>query len=776
MAVPTCPFKAEDLRPQGSAWVLANFHTHTPGSTDFTKSLRPSETALTPREVAQGILDDCVEKGVRVVALTDHNSPSFVRRRVGGELVADPEQESYYALMRGIQDGDLRTYGGILVLPGVEIGAENIHVLGIFPQSPDPGWDALHIAAILEDAGCPAQFYGDHLRSCTELSVSDAVDIIHNQGGIAIPAHIDDASGFLEEEKSEKRLLALILSRPHLFAVEYIENAARRRLMERVENKHFWDVVGSREGSSIAWTQSSDSHFAASLNPARKTPGKAIGTPQRRTWLKLDPGALSFDGVRAALKDPANRVRVDSTSHPLGRQGEYQPLPNDRTYLCAVQIDLRPGAREKMQLSRGVNALAGPPGAGKSTRISALAAASGRAEMVESGERPAIESVDLLLQCGAPGTVGSLWWVHRSEADSVYVAPMKVEGVNLKVEDRSIAKAVPLPERTGESDGRGRAVRDHMEDLKSQGKAPRELAIPQAFSLDSMSKMLADRTRLARFVEWHYVPDDLRDSHRDLHEALRDVTEKRTDLTAAQLRNRIQSILRQLQDARKAARKALNDMFEGEAGSGLHVLGHKGEWENDDRVLTAAQAILALDAPREGEKVLDILGAVEDTVELELRLPQGVQKPGGKLEDALKGILLVSGARDVGPVVVDAPEDYFEPAELTSTLAPVVRAAADNGTQFLIAADDPNIPFAMDADLLLICVRDRRRDAVAPIDGASGGLDRPDTAAWALRNLDGGGDLLARRQQLYGGVIGAARAASRRQEAEAMLDLSERRT
>ena len=198
MSNPTCPFTPDDLASQGSRWVLANFHTHTPASSDYAKSLRPSGQR-SAKDIARGILEDCRKQGVHVLAITDHNSPSFVRvTSRKGKLVADPESESYYAMMRALVRDEPDLFGDILVLPGVEIGAENIHVLGFFPPGDDPGWDVVKIAAILDEGNCRPEIYGDARASCTEFSVADAIDVIHERGGVAIPAHIDGASGFLE--------------------------------------------------------------------------------------------------------------------------------------------------------------------------------------------------------------------------------------------------------------------------------------------------------------------------------------------------------------------------------------------------------------------------------------------------------------------------------------------------------------------------------------------------------------------------------------------------
>ena len=76
----SCPFEPADLEQKGSTWVLANFHTHTPGSRDYAKKLIPN-SKQSHKRIAAGILQDCLDTGVRVIAITDHNSPSFVRKK-----------------------------------------------------------------------------------------------------------------------------------------------------------------------------------------------------------------------------------------------------------------------------------------------------------------------------------------------------------------------------------------------------------------------------------------------------------------------------------------------------------------------------------------------------------------------------------------------------------------------------------------------------------------------------------------------------------------------
>lgn len=785
MSDPKCPFKPENLKQQGSEWILANFHTHTPASNDYAKALLPNEE-LSHQDIARGILEDCLKQDVQVLAVTDHNSPSFLRVKDSkGKLIADPEKESYYAIMRALVEEEADKYSGILVLPGMEIGAENIHVLGIFPPSDDPGWDVVKIAAILEEGNCPPDFYGDAKKSCTEFSVADAIDIIHDRGGIAIPAHIDKDSGFLREE-TQKRLLKLIVSRPHLFAVEYVDDSARVALEKLLNSKDWRDIFAEREGHPIAWTQSCDAHFVLAFNPNQGGNGKAIGTLQRRTWLRLDPQALTFKAVRAALMEPENRVRVDKTSRPRGRQGAYRPRPSNRTYVRAMHFDWGHNRKEILSFNHGINTYVGPRKAGKTARAQAFSVVGGIREdlNVVSPESsgtgggsggPGLKSVDMILECGLGTSDSALWWLHRETPERAYVARMENNKKQIKKFPNTQGKWVDIIS-AGKFDNR--AVRNYFRGLPPNllKSAP---TVPQTFNLESGKKMLQDPVSTARFIEWHYVPDEFRSDHRKTHEQLNGITLNPGSNSVETLSGKLLEIFTNLKEPRKMADKALRSFYKN-SKIGLTIERKKGNWDRASNRRNFAQQILAMEA-RESDPVFNALKSIEDRVYVKLKFDPTVRStaaiPGEQEDFALRGILLVIGAQDLGPIVLDAPGTYFEPAELVETLAPMLLHARDAGTQFVISIDDTNLPFAVDSDVLFVCQRDPKEGRVGPLNKeATGGLEKSSTAMWALRNLDGGGDLFARRTQHYSGVLGTERAERQRKVADALLTMSRRRT
>jgi len=58
--------------------------------------------------------------------------------------------------------------------------------------------------------------------------------------------------------------------------------------------------------------------------------------------------------------------------------------------------------------------------------------------------------------------------------------------------------------------------------------------------------------------------------------------------------------------------------------------------------------------------------------------------------------------------------------------------AKDQGSQFIVAVNDPAFPFAADAELVIPCERDRSGAGVGTLSPAAGGLDNRQTAAWLV--------------------------------------------
>jgi hypothetical protein len=381
----------------------------------------------------------------------------------------------------------------------------------------------------------------------------------------------------------------------------------------------------------------------------------------------------------------------------------------------------------------------------------------------------------MILQRGVGSRASALWWLHRDARERVCVARVKVDGDQLRIHRDAPGQWVQLfPD--GQFDRR--ALRNHFQDLRAS-QARLAPAVPQAYSLSDVQEMLRDPVRVARFIEWHYAPDEHMDRRRKLHEQLKRVTLKPGRMSVVDLAEKLKELLTALKESRREAKAALVDLYK-DSKIGLTVTWEGGSWSRVAERKRVADELLAM-APGEPGAVFGVLKSIEDRARLRLKLPSARESsapaPSTRVRAALKGLLLVIGARDLGPIILDAPGAYLQPAQLTETLAPLVLHARDRGAQFIASIDDTNLPFSVDADLLFVCSRATKEGRVGPLeDEATGPLENAATAAWALRNLDGGGDQFSRRMQLYLPVLGAELSERQRRLAEVVLALGTRRS
>ncbi len=132
----------------------------------------------------RSIVTACIDSGLDVIAVTDHNASENVRF---------------------VQNAARGT--GLVVLPGMELCTrEEVHILAIFERIEDlerlqetvyanlPGRNderAFGIQAIVNENG-EVEGFNDHLLiGATGMPLTGAVDLIHSLGGLAVASHID---------------------------------------------------------------------------------------------------------------------------------------------------------------------------------------------------------------------------------------------------------------------------------------------------------------------------------------------------------------------------------------------------------------------------------------------------------------------------------------------------------------------------------------------------------------------------------------------------------
>ena len=313
----------------GSRWWRFDFHTHTPASPDYGKG--PNQQHYLGISARDWLLD-YMRAGIDCVAITDHNSGEWI--------------ESLQAAYRDLEEEGPGDFRPLVIFPGTEITVHGgYHLLAIL----DPARSGGDIVSLLGALGIPASVQGTSDAASGQPLV-EAVNIVTENGGLAIPAHVDGPAGIFEDRDGEPALrggsLQELLDCDNVLAIELKDPG--------------FQLPNAYLASRTQWAQvlGSDSH-----HPAGAGIGRAPG--ERYTWVKM--GIPSLAGLRLALLDraPLSILRSD--------EAEDDPNRHARLYVEGVQLSDGQYAGRGTPLRAGfspwLSAIIGGRGSGKSTLI-----------------------------------------------------------------------------------------------------------------------------------------------------------------------------------------------------------------------------------------------------------------------------------------------------------------------------------------------------------------------------------------------------------------------
>lgn len=240
----------------GAKWWKFDFHNHTPKSNDFGKG-DTLHMAITP----ENWLLMYMNAGIDCVAVTDHNSGEWI--------------DTLKAALVAMEISQPTGYRKLFLFPGVEISASgNIHILALFDSSAGTA----EVQTLLGAVRFPAEHIGT-TDAVSPDSVEDIINAIHAVGAVAIPAHVDKASGLFSLTGFT---LTQAINTEGLLAIELIDKAAVKPDIYIQSKLQLAEVVGT------------DSHIAAQ-----------VGT--NYTWVKM--GEPSLDALKLALHDGEDGIK-----------------------------------------------------------------------------------------------------------------------------------------------------------------------------------------------------------------------------------------------------------------------------------------------------------------------------------------------------------------------------------------------------------------------------------------------------------------------------------
>lgn len=321
------PIKYSDVAnlPNGAQFYTADLHVHTYGGSHDVK-----DKSMT----AEAVIDQAVSGGIRVLAITDHNTGKNTERSL--------EYAQKYT-------------GQLLVLAAVEVSTANGHLLVYFAP------DALN--ELNSFIGRISIVKPGSSESHTTMSMSDVATEAQRLGGICLAAHIDRvktgfetlATGYPNWKKdiiTNPAIVGLELDDPaHL--VWYSDNdeatpqgGERKKLIEERAK-----TPGAAARRVLAHVQNSDAHSLQAFADAQK----------KRSLTRLKMDALSFEGFRTALADPEARARA------------AVQLPPAVPRIVGIHVEGGFLHAETYRLSDNLTCFIGGRGTGKSTALKSLA-------------------------------------------------------------------------------------------------------------------------------------------------------------------------------------------------------------------------------------------------------------------------------------------------------------------------------------------------------------------------------------------------------------------
>jgi len=286
----------------GAEFVKVDLHVHTPASGDaqaknkynFKFNIKDIPTSLeSAKHLAGEIVDGVTQQGIRLIAVTDHNSPSNTH----------PEDltNTWYQLLKDKAKGK-----ELFVLPGVEISTDDLHLLVILdPRENEPTTYTTHrINFLLQDCKFSLEEYGDY-RATGMSSLFDVLQYLEALGTscIAIPAHIDGGKkAMLEVYKGPSNVFNKLLNHPNLNAVEVVKDSTpTKKKIGKKSVKDYFDSLRDANRSPIAFIQDSDGHSIDEIG-------------KRFTYIRM--GEPGFWSLRNALENPETRIRMQSDYKP----------------------------------------------------------------------------------------------------------------------------------------------------------------------------------------------------------------------------------------------------------------------------------------------------------------------------------------------------------------------------------------------------------------------------------------------------------------------------
>ena len=278
---------------------------------------------------ARAIVDEALELGISVLAITDHNSVRSV------------------PAFQGAAEGRLH------VFPGFELASsEGVHVLCIYPPDSDQDQLGRYLGAFGITDPNPSS-------DLAPMALVNILEKVREQGGVTVAAHAtSDQGGMLKILKGQARIRAW--RNEHLLAVQIpgLVDDLPHDLRQIVENKNpdYRRSDAPEEKLAIATVNAMDVVKPDDLEDRAAT-----------CWIKMSE--VGIEGLRQAFLDPGSRIRLNP------KKGKLEPEEHAELLSLAWEGGFLDGA--EVGFNPNLNVLVGGRGTGKSTIVESIRAVLG---------------------------------------------------------------------------------------------------------------------------------------------------------------------------------------------------------------------------------------------------------------------------------------------------------------------------------------------------------------------------------------------------------------
>ena len=285
----------------GMRWLKCDLHMHTP----IDKNNWLGESTITnEQELADQYAQACLDTGLDVIAITDHNflSKDFI-----------PFLQE--AFRKKEQEGNKH----ITLFPGFEFEANvgrGVHVLALFPSETEMD----EIDAALTECGVSYPRIDRDIFQKSTKTLPDILNVVQfNHKGIVILPHCQSNDGIFDSDRVSDWLQQDQYKNPNLLAVEVPKTVSQMSSGFQKLFKSGDDCIPEwRRIRPIATIMSSDSKQLHAVDAENVPSPNSMG--YRFSWIKMS--APSIESLRQAFLDHESRIVLpqnhqDNTSPDL---------------------------------------------------------------------------------------------------------------------------------------------------------------------------------------------------------------------------------------------------------------------------------------------------------------------------------------------------------------------------------------------------------------------------------------------------------------------------